>query len=101
MEAQQALEAMFLARKLDYGQMLEMYLTATDPTFNPTWMDNLHNQHLKEMTLRTSRYLNVRRPLGPPPGFQPITPEHLQYVDMVLNIESLCSDNSLCSQGIC
>ena len=48
------------------------------------WMEK--NQSYEERTLA------LRRPLGPPPGFEPINEEDRRYADLVLNLESLLSD---------
>ena len=74
-----------------------------NPTANPSWMQNEHsNRRLREMTLgTTSMYLNNanRPPLGPPPGFQPMTQQQQHYAaaaaceapfDTMPQVESLC-----------
>merc|ERR1719322_2328381 len=64
------------------------YHPDTDPAFSPTRMDNMREQHRRDMPpprmtssrdmpLRTSSYVRAERPkkpLGPPPGFEPFRP---------------------------
>ena len=90
------------------------YHPSTDPSFSPTRMGNMHEQHRRDMPpprmtssrdmpLRTSSYVRAaerpKRPLGPPPGFEPFrpppgyedfTPEEFQRLSDY--VDRLCSD---------
>ena len=93
------------------------YHPDTDPAFSPTRMGNMHEQHRRDMPpprmtssrdmpLRTSSYVRAerpKRPLGPPPGFEPFRPppgyedfKREEFRKLSEFVDLLCSDQAYC-----
>ena len=82
------------------------YHPDTDPSFSPTRMGNMHEQHRRDIPLRTSSYVRAerpKRPLGPPPGFEPFRPppgyedfKREEFKRLSEFVDRLCSDEAYC-----
>ena len=83
------------------------YHPDTNPAFSPNRMGNMHEHHRRDMSPRMTssrdfrRVERPKRPLGPPPGFEPpFRPppgyegyKREEYQRLSNYVDLLCSDN--------